>query len=238
MSTRTDEYRYAYVNSVASRLARAKGEVSASLQRLADAGYIRRMAFPEALRTRGRRPKEVFLPQPRLNSHFDLASSTSAGTSTTHMFLVSCAVDFLARQCGAYVDACHHTAPKHAQIAEEVMKRSPDAFAIFRRDEFSWDVTRPFSIEGETMTSLDNNKWTKQVSINARKNFLLGFRANIFVCFDFDIDKMRRIVDELPEELARRTFCLVVDCDTDSVSWAIPIPLRRKTVDTEALGWV
>jgi hypothetical protein len=233
--TRTDSYKFAYVNSIA-RLGRAKGDVSGSLERLTDAGYVRKVAFPALIRTRGRRPREVFVSASKLKEHFDFGSSESRGTSATHMLLLLSSVNFLA-ECGAYVDVCRERVLREEAAHGETEKRAPDAWSVFRRDEFSWETTRPFSIEGETPTSLYNNKWTRQVSINARKNFLQGFRANIFACFGFDVDKVRSIIGELPAELAQRTYCLAVDCDTDSVSWAIQLPLKRKMVDTEALGW-
>jgi hypothetical protein len=236
MSTRTDKYNYAYVNSIASDIKRSKGDVSGSLQRLVDAGYARKIAFPEVLKSRGRRPREVFIPERKLNAHFDFGSSPSGATSATHMLLLLSAADFLGKSCGAFVGAWHDPSYRKANTQQETDKRYPDGYALFRKDEFAWDVTRPFSLEGETPTSLSNNRSTRQVSLNARKNFLLGFRGNIFACFSFDTDRIRAVVGELPAELARRTFCLEIDCDTDVVRWAVELPLRRKAIDVETLG--
>jgi hypothetical protein len=138
-------------------------------------------------------------PTPELKSHFDF--SACGATSATHMLLLLSAADFLAMNCGAYVDACYQRVHRE-EVHKETDKRAADAYAVFRREEFSWEVMRAFSIEAETPTSLYNNKWTKQVSINARENFVQGFRGNIFVCFNFDIEKVRSIIGELPKELA------------------------------------
>jgi len=153
------------------------------------------------------------------------------------MLLLLSAADFLAKNCGAYVGAWHDQSYRKVNVHQEIEKRCADGYVLFRKDEFAWDVTRPFSLEGETPTSLSNNRSTRQVSINARKNFIQGFRGNIFVCFSFDTHRIRAIVGELPAELARRTYCLAVDCDTDVVRWAVELPLRRKAIDVEALGW-
>lgn len=155
-----------------------------------------------------------------------------------HLLLLLTAANFLARDCGAYSDACKQTRTDADARGMETRNRSPDAFALFRNDEYQWSVTRSFAIEAETSTSIDNDKWTRQVSLDACKNFLLGFQGNIFVCFGFEAHLIREIISELPPELMRRTFCLKVDPETNVVEWEIPIPIdKRGIVDSDALCW-
>jgi hypothetical protein len=237
MTDPIDKYKFAYLNSIAASLNCSKGDAAASLARLVNTGHIRAVTFTNEVKTRGRRPKQVFLPEQKLNRHFDFSSPGLRGGHSIHLLLLLSAAGFLATECGAYVDACQQTAKTDTQ-GVDAGKRSPDAFALLRNDELHWAVTRPFSIEAETSTSLDNNKWTRQVSVNALKNFLLGYKGNIFVCYSFDAHLIREITSELAPELMRRTFCLKVDADTNVVEWEIPIPItRRKTLDLDALGW-
>lgn len=234
---RRDRYSYAYVNSLAEKLKRPKSYVTSGVGRLIEKGFIREVTFPDVLMgRRGRVPRHIFQPLPKLTRHFDfnpLSSPAPVGLET-HMLLLMYATDYLAISFGAYVDACRQDVTGSG--FEKQVKRMPDAFALFRRDELSWDTARALSIEAETPTSVANNKWTRQPSINLVKNFAQGFWGTILAAYDFNIGDMNKILDELPEQVKERIFLLKVGRENNEVSWEIPLPTRRKKIDYNALA--